>query len=297
MLLGIDISIWQDDNSTPQRVDFRRSLAAGVKFVFIKASQGSWADQDFIWNWQSVQESGMPAGAYHYFDWRYDHLAQARFFAGLLKHESGPLYPVLDYEMRSSAPARSQAARMGKEFVQEAEYLLGRGLMVYTSPGFWSEHGSSDSFWGERPLWVAHYGVRQPKIPAPWEDWLFWQFTAKGPGLQYGAESKSLDLNYFNGDAARFAGLFGTPTPPTPVAPTLPVAQAGEIVMCVVGDDPLNIRVSPNTLADIVGSIPPDETVRGVEIVGQDAWLKHARGYSAISYRNRPYLKIVETQE
>jgi GH25 family lysozyme M1 (1,4-beta-N-acetylmuramidase) len=293
MLLGLDISIWQDDNSTPQRVNFRQSLAGGAKFVFIKASQGTWTDQDFIWNWQSAKVAGIPAGAYHYLDWRYNHLEQARFFAGLLKHESGSLSPVLDYEMRSNAPSRSTAVRMGKEFVQEVEYQLGCCVMVYTSPGFWAERGGSESFWRERPLWVAHYGVKTPQVPKPWETWLFWQFTAKGPGAAYGAESESIDLNYFNGDAARFAGLFGAAAPPTPETPTLPVSQAdgaSRIIFQVI--DEVYIREGPSTRANIVGQLQPGESVPALEIVGDDAWLKHERGYSAINYRGKQYMRF-----
>jgi GH25 family lysozyme M1 (1,4-beta-N-acetylmuramidase) len=35
---GIDVSRWQDDNNTPQQIDFRKAYAAGARFVFIKAS-------------------------------------------------------------------------------------------------------------------------------------------------------------------------------------------------------------------------------------------------------------------
>src|ERR1044071_8592250 len=46
------------------------------------------------------------------------------------------------------------------------------------------------------PLWIANYGVDQPLVPKPWgtNEWQFWQFTASGDGLGYGAESLGVDL-------------------------------------------------------------------------------------------------------
>lgn len=37
--LGIDVSRWQDNNSTAQQMDFTKSVSMGAKFVFIKSSR------------------------------------------------------------------------------------------------------------------------------------------------------------------------------------------------------------------------------------------------------------------
>ena len=39
MIPGIDISVWQDDNSTSQKMDFHKAKTAGARFVFIKISE------------------------------------------------------------------------------------------------------------------------------------------------------------------------------------------------------------------------------------------------------------------
>ena len=57
--LGIDVSKWQDDNSTPQRMDFKKAYDAGARFVFIKASQACWMDEDMLYNWKSAQDAGL----------------------------------------------------------------------------------------------------------------------------------------------------------------------------------------------------------------------------------------------
>ena len=147
-ILGCDISVWQDNNSTPQRVDFAKMKEAGAKFVFIKASQGTWADPDFIWNWDDARQAGLYRGAYHYLDWRYDILAQADFFAGLLLKDPGELPPVLDYEMRSYAPTKHLALARADAFLTKVEKALRRKLIIYTSPSFWAEFGEEGPFIG-----------------------------------------------------------------------------------------------------------------------------------------------------
>ena len=34
-VLGLDCSVWQDNNSTPQMIDFNKAVSRGIKFVFI----------------------------------------------------------------------------------------------------------------------------------------------------------------------------------------------------------------------------------------------------------------------
>src|SRR3972149_1412778 len=100
MIDGIDISKWQDDNSTPQMMDFGKAYAAGARFVFIKASQATWLDQDFVLNWANAKRAGLLRGAYHYMDWTKPALDQARLFAGVLAGDGGGGAPVLGYEGR-----------------------------------------------------------------------------------------------------------------------------------------------------------------------------------------------------
>ena len=46
------------------------------------------------------------------------------------------------------------------------------------------------------PLWLAHWDVATPTVPAPWTDWMFWQYTSSGtcPGI-----AGSVDLSHFSG--------------------------------------------------------------------------------------------------
>jgi lysozyme len=207
---GFDVSFWQDSNSTPQMVNFPKAKAAGIRFAFIKAAQGNWLDQDFVLNWASSKRAGLLRGAYHFLDWRYNITEQARFFAGVLRTDPGELPPVLDFESRVMVPAKAAASQAAKDFVQIVERELKRRPILYTSPGFWKEFGSTDPFWRDYPLWVAHYTTASaPIVPAPWQAWQFWQHTSHGDGPKYGTESLNVDLNWFNGSEAELYAFAG----------------------------------------------------------------------------------------
>lgn len=209
--LGIDCSHWQDDHSTPQRMDFKKASAAGARFAFIKVSERGAIDADFEINWLSAKAAGLPRGAYHFLRWDLPAITQARVFCACLAEDAGELPPVADFEA-PAAGGKYPSNAMLLQFLEEVEKRLNRRPMVYTSPGFWRSYGNNkmtgraDAYWSIFPLWIAHYFKTispdtQPAIPAPWQAYSFWQFTSAGDGPAFGAESRSIDLNYFNGDA------------------------------------------------------------------------------------------------
>lgn len=243
MIPGIDVSHWQDDKSTPQRVDFKKAKSAGAEFVFIKASERLYMDADFSWNWSFAKDAGLLRGVYHFLRWDVPGLTQARFFCNdVLRGDWGELPLVADYE----APLSTYAGKTSYpsnallfQFLQEVETITDKKPMIYTSPGFWNTNGKIknsnqfDNKWLYFPLWVAHYTkAKQPIIPKPWAKWLFWQYSASGNGPEYGAESKSIDLNWFNGDLVELYALAGQggqevgPHPAPPLSPEVSIRVA-----------------------------------------------------------------------
>jgi lysozyme len=190
MRTGIDVSAWQGE------INWQQTIANGAAFVFIKASQQLFRDRRFADNWKGARAANLPRGAYHYLTWDASPAAQARFFAQLLKSDAGEMSPVVDFEESAGCPPG--AAAQLRIYMEEVEAALGRTCMVYTSPGFWQAHGSRESFFGERPLWLAHWGVEQPSVPSPWRGYAFWQFTSKGDGAAYGVSSRGVDCSYAN---------------------------------------------------------------------------------------------------
>jgi hypothetical protein len=89
--------------------------------------------------------------------------------------------------------------------------------------------------WEKLGYWVARYiDLDHPwgdgkYIPAYYLDWLFWQFSARGTGrgAEFGAQSKSIDLDYFNGDQAAFDAVFGEISPLVQVSANWAVSLRG----------------------------------------------------------------------
>lgn len=286
-ILGCDVSRWQDDISTPQRINFDQMRDAGARFVFIKASQGTWADRDILYNWQAAKDAGMYRGAYHYFDWRDGSEEQARFFAGLLREDPGELPPVFDYEMRSGAPGRSAAIARAQAFIHTAEDVLGKPVMIYTSPGYWREYGSN-TLVGNRKLWLAHYYTDTPAVPHDWTGWNFWQFTDLGDGPLFGAESLELDMNWYNGDWDQFVAEFGELVVDPPVPDPTPT---GTYKVLVNG---LRIRQTPGRTGRIIGSLRAGDVVEALETWTPETWIKHPRGWSCLEDTNTEYMRRID---
>ena len=73
--------------------------------------------------------------------------------------------------------------------------------------------------------WIARYttlplpwgnpGDSASLKPRDWDSWVFWQFSADGNGRgpEFGAQSASIDLNYFNGDETDFRVYCGYAEP------------------------------------------------------------------------------------
>jgi GH25 family lysozyme M1 (1,4-beta-N-acetylmuramidase) len=66
---------------------------------------------------------------------------------------------------------------------------------VYTYPAF-AEQGNCARL-GRWPLWIAHWGVARPVVPAPWKTWRLWQYASGQP-----------DLDVFNGTADQARRFF-----------------------------------------------------------------------------------------
>ena len=212
--LGIDVSFWQDDNTTPQQINWRKAKAAGAVFAFIKASQATYKDQDFEYNWREAKAAGILRGAYHYFDYRMEPpKTQAQYMIRLLRNDPGELPPVMDLEINPywAPPSRENLLKMTQVFLSELEAAFGRKPLFYTNPNMIYHVLKPVPDWlTEYPLWIAHYDIPRPTMFAPWRRWTFWQWTDKGDGLLFGMESKQVDMNWFNGTEAelrQWAGL------------------------------------------------------------------------------------------
>jgi len=206
-LRGIDVSTF---NGT---VDWAAVADGGISFAFAKASEGlTIRDDQFPANWAGMKGSGVARGAYHFFRAGDDDTAQAdAFLSWVGTLANGDLPPVLDWETSDESDVASTVAA-ARAFVAEIQARTGRATIIYTDRAYWDSLGDPADF-AANPLWFASDEISCPTPPAPWSDWLFWQYSTQGMVV---GVSGAVDLDWFAGslgDLLSFAGVdAGAPT-------------------------------------------------------------------------------------
>lgn len=253
-IFGFDVSFWNDDNQTPNGIDFYKMKSYGANFVIIRAGQGGVIDQDFNTNWENAKKAGIPRSAYFFYDPRIDPIRQAQVFAAAIPDTpEGRLW--VDLEFPTAWGGRYTASVHWQAMMEEVKRLTGLRVGVYTANWWWAAMPVHDSaYFGRHPLWVAQY-VNDPiyvKLPAPWTSALIWQDGTPPIGLEVGVESKEIDHNYFNGGAAEFDLEFGVTitTPPVEV-----ITMKGKMLNFTV-----NVRDANNT---VVAALKVNDVVYG----------------------------------
>lgn len=170
-LPGIDVSHFQGE------VDWPAVAGAGMRFAFIKATEGT-ADVDprFEQNWQASRSAGLLRGAYHFLHPNLDAKQQAAHFLSVVTLDDDALPPALDIEVTDgAAPAALRACVI--TWLQTVEAALRCKPVIYTDPSFWRDHvGAGLSAY---PLWLACY-AEQAELPPDWHEWTFWQHADTG---------------------------------------------------------------------------------------------------------------------
>lgn len=205
---GIDASHWQGT------IAWSRVAGAGKKFVFLKTSEGrTYVDPTFASNRTAARAAGIVTGGYHFArpdGTAGDAVAEARAFVAAATFASNDLRPVLDIEVNGGLGV-SALTQWVRDWLDEVYRLTGRRAIIYTGPSFWRNSvGDTQSIAqaGYTTLWIAHWNVTAPSVPAGnWAGygWSFWQYSSCGsvPGI-----SGCVDLDRANGtDLSRF--LFG----------------------------------------------------------------------------------------
>ncbi len=189
-LNGIDVSHYQGD------IDWAKVKAAGTSFAYAKAAEGnSSGDSKFAQNWDGMKQSGILRGAYDFYVVGDDPQTQAQNFMNRVTLEAGDLPPMVDIETEK-AGAESDASLIADlhAYLKTLSAHYGVDPIIYTGPSFWNAH--LDGSFSGYPLWVAEYGVSQPKSVTGWTFWTMWQYSQSG---SVDGISGAVDLDYFNG--------------------------------------------------------------------------------------------------
>ena len=191
-LSGIDVSYAQGE------IDWHAVRAAGVAFAFIKATEGAGIqDAQFARNRSAAKSAGIAKGAYHFFHFSDDPVAQATYFLASAKPQKGDLLPAVDVETADGVSGSDLVSRLSQFTSTVEQALNGRRMIVYTNENFWtSTMQGSDAFAGH-PLWIAEYNRdRALTLPPGWDTWTIWQHDDAGTvdGI-----AGAVDLDVLNG--------------------------------------------------------------------------------------------------
>ena len=209
---GIDISHW---NIPP--VDLKRMVELySLKFVIIKACDGSVNSRYYLEHVAVAKEAGIPWGAYM---WLYPNNrvnidAQTTVWYNRTLSDFPPMGIFIDAEQtyyggQLANPVASDL-RMAHD---RLKIKTNKVSTTYSSP-YYSQIYLQGFDWSREPLWIAHYGVSHPSTPNN-KVWDFWQFTDNLDGKALDPNGNyELDGNYFNGTHEQFNNKYGVSTPP-----------------------------------------------------------------------------------
>ena len=197
---GIDVSKFQG------LIDWDSVRASGVKFAWIKATEGGdYVDPMFWRNWQDAKAAGLPRGAYHFAYWCRSWQEEMAWFEANVPVESNALPPVLDAEAtpdsktcRRTLERRATLAEM-QAMLDEMERHYHKKPMVYTTVDFYRAILGPAGL-AAYPIWVRSTKYH-PAVKYAGRPWHFWQYQSDGrvPGI-----SGKVDRNAFFGDARQW---------------------------------------------------------------------------------------------
>lgn len=173
-VFGIDVSRHQGV------IDWTKAAAAGVKYVFIKATEGAtYTDPNLQTYVAGAVGAGIPIGFYHYA--RPENNGAKTEAANFAKITSTykPQFPlVLDVEGDAAKLGRANLTQWCLTFLQELKRLTGQDGMIYTGASFANSYLGPEL--GSYPLWIAHYNVTTPMANATWGTWSVFQYSSSG---------------------------------------------------------------------------------------------------------------------
>lgn len=182
---GVDISRHQGDT----KIDWRALKAAGVKWMYHKATEGStFKDEHYQPRRLEAMKNGMPFGAYHFArPSGGDAKDEAAFFIQVAKPQPGDLRPCLDLEVMDGL-SMPQIVTWADVFCAEVVRLTGVMPVIYTP------YKLSDALESKAIFWVPRYN--NSNTP-PTRGWDIWQFS----NGQYGVPNRvpglgHVDLNH-----------------------------------------------------------------------------------------------------
>ena len=192
-LLGIDVSSYQGE------IDWKLISNQGIKFAFIKATEGSGMTDDYIrQNLKNIADTDIYHSAYHFFSFDSAGETQADNYISVVGKNEINLPPVIDIEFYGdkfrNQPSRQEVYKILSPLTERLEKHYGVKPVIYTTSLLYFKYIINSEF-SDYPLWIRNVNSEPLLI-----DWDFWQFSDKGLLEGYYGKEKYIDLNVYKGD-------------------------------------------------------------------------------------------------
>jgi GH25 family lysozyme M1 (1,4-beta-N-acetylmuramidase) len=273
---GIDVSRWQGE------IDWGRVAAAGYRFAVIRATVGNYyTDPRFYINWEGAGDAKLLLAAYHVLAPERPADSQIECLFDVLGARSPDFPVVFDVELRREvSPERITACIIASADLVERKD--GRRPIIYTARWFWDNNVLRSPDWSTYDLWVAHYGVESPALPADWDEWKLWQHSDRGrvPGIH-----AATDLNWFNGSYEDLLAYVDAEK----VGEQRP--QGG--LQARVTAEKLSMRSGPGMNYGYVGDLQEGDVVNVVSLAGEDIWIQVEPGkWAPLTSRGKRFMEL-----
>lgn len=329
LITGVDVSEYQTGD---KMIDWD-ILSKYVSFVGIRLGVAKNPDADAIYNILQAHNRNIPWLVYHVprvgasnltaqAEWVRDYLLFIQTTYGT------PSVPPMGVwgDFERGGLYNSEISKVDfmnwtdKYILRLTDYFTRDKVGYYTSYGFWNQYYPTTG--SDLPkyykLWAAQYNdyISYPNpLPNKWENlnqgkkWNLWQWSADGNGYgdEFGCQSKSIDLNRYNGTVEEFYNDFGVypketlvnsfddiiPPPPTPEEPKIFNIYKAKCLVNV-----LNVRSGPSTSYPIVEKIYLNDIVEVLDLhkyADNHQWIRIGKNQWAAMYypSNYKYLEYV----
>lgn len=182
--------------------------------IIIRAGQNLWVDTKFERNYIEAKKCGKKVGVYWFYDDRIDPGRQAALLISLLAGKKFEMEVFIDWENSygggfgglANVVAMMQAVESAKNngLIDIKDVGLYTGYYWFRGHSNATTNASQYNYLKNKPLWLAWYTSNPDNvlIPAPWTKLNHWQFGT--PTVNWGQETREIDMNFFNGTRLEF---------------------------------------------------------------------------------------------
>lgn len=265
-----DVSFYQGNINW----DKYRSNARGA---ILRIGQNTWKDSRFERNYFEGKRVGVALGGYFFYDDRATPTRQAQVIIDAMVGKEFEMELFIDWEREYGGPSEGLPNVVSLMQKVEEAGIKCKAVGMYTGYYYFLEHSSPGrnatqyAYLKQKPLWLAWYSsANDVKVPAPWTKLTHWQYGITE--VDWGQQSKEIDMNRHNGTRSEFETRYLGGTTPAPDPDPTPVPDNIKEGTLTSSTSSLRIRSGPGTSYPQIGGIVRGDKVYG-ELDAASGWL------------------------